>query len=243
MTTMPQTTAATEAHLNAALDRDALAAAFAAQGRLYVPELLAAGFAERIHACLRNETPYGVCLNADDQPRGLRNVTQQQLMALTQKTWGQVGLNGFRFLFEQHPLSLNGEAYPDAAHYWATVMRFINGPEFLGLMRHITGFAAIDFADAQATLYRPGHFLTAHDDEIAGTNRLAAYVLSFTRTWRPEWGGLLEFLDEKHHVSAGYLPDFNSLRLFRIPTSHHVSMVAPFATEGRYAITGWLRHR
>ena len=201
--------------------------------------------AQRIHACLKNETPYGLCLNADDAPRGLRNVTPQQRLALTQKTWSQVGLEGFRFrfLFEQHPLSLEGEPYGDPGHYWASMMRFLNGPDFLGLMRQVTGLEAIAFADAQATLYRSGNFLTAHDDEVAGTNRLAAYVMSFTEAWRPEWGGLLEFIDDDNRIAAGFMPDFNSLRLFRIPMSHHVSMVTPFAGVGRYSITGWLRAR
>jgi hypothetical protein len=229
--------------LNPALDRDALAREFAQLGRLHVPGLFTPASAARIHACLQNETPYGLSLNIDGAPRGLRGLTPQQQWALTQKAWSQVGLEGFRFLYDGHQLSLNGEPYADPAHYWAKVLAFLNGPEFLDLARAITGFDRIAFADAQATLYRSGHFLTAHDDEIEGTNRLAAYVISFTTAWRPEWGGLLEFIDGRHNIAAGYLPDFNSLKLFRIPMTHHVSMVAPFATTGRYSITGWLRAR
>ena len=77
--------------------------------------------------------------------------------------------------------------------------------------------------------------------EIA--NRLAAYVLSLTPRWRAEWGGLLEFIGADGHIAAGYVPNFNSLRLFRVPINHHVSCVAPFAMAGRYSITGWLRAR
>jgi Rps23 Pro-64 3,4-dihydroxylase Tpa1-like proline 4-hydroxylase len=120
---------------------------------------------------------------------------------------------------------------------------FLNSEEFLGFTRDITGIEAIEFGDAQATLYRSGHFLTAHDDNVPGTKRLAAYVMSFTPVWRPEWGGLLEFVDHTSQVDAGYVPGFNTLKLFRVPMTHYVSMVAPFATGSRYSITGWLRAR
>jgi len=41
-------------------------------------------------------------------------------------------------------------------------------------------------------------------------------------------------------VEEVWMPRFNSLALFRVPTPHIVSYVAPFATQPRYAITGWL---
>jgi Rps23 Pro-64 3,4-dihydroxylase Tpa1-like proline 4-hydroxylase len=229
--------------LSPALDRALLARTFAEQGRIHIADILTDAAAQRIHACLKDETPYGLCLNTGGAPRGLRNLTAQQRQENTRAAWKEVGLQEFRFLFDQHPLSLKGEPYADPGHYWATVMDFINGPDFLGLAREVTGMDAIAFADAQATLYRGGHFLTAHDDDNADTNRLAAYVLSFTSAWRPEWGGLLEFLDRNSRVSVGFMPDFNSLKIFRVPMTHYVSVVAPFAGVGRYSVIGWFRSR
>ena len=54
----------------------------------------------------------------------------------------------------------------------------------------------IDYADAQATRYEPGHFLTSHNDSVEGKNRLVAYVFNFTPGWHPDWGGNLMFYDE-----------------------------------------------
>lgn len=59
------------------------------------------------------------------------------------------------------------------------------------LIRDITGDRDIRFADAQATAFSPGDFLTGHDDRFAGKDRRAAYVLGLTPVWRLEWGGLL----------------------------------------------------
>ena len=97
--------------------------------------------------------------------------------------------------------------------------------------------------DAQATRYRPGDFLTAHDDDVAGKHRLYAYVLNFTPAWRPDWGGLLAFHDADGHVSEAYTPTFNALNIFRVPQQHAVTQVASFAGAQRLSITGWIRER
>jgi SM-20-related protein len=65
--------------------------------------------------------------------------------------------------------------------------------------------------------------------------------LNLTHQWRADWGGILNFLDADGHVAEGYVPAFNALNLFRVPQRHNVSYVAPFAMNGRYSITGWLR--
>ena len=229
--------------LNPELDRAALARDFERHGRINIQRLLTRPAAQRIHACLTEETSYSLVFNKTDERCDLAAPSPQQRRDESREAWRRVGISGFQYLFEQHTLSVHGEPYPDPGHYWASVMDFLNGPEFLGLMRQISGVERIAFADAQATLYRAGHFLTAHDDNNPGPNRLLAYVLSFTPSWRPEWGGNLEFLDGGGQIEAGFVPGFNSLRLFRVPMKHFVSCVAPYAQTGRYAITGWLRGR
>ena len=68
-------------------------------------------------------------------------------------------------------------------------------------------------------------------------------MLNFTPTWRADWGGILNFIDADGHISEGYTPAFNALNIFKVPQNHAVSMVTPFAREGRYSITGWLKYR
>ena len=229
--------------LNAALDRAALAGEFERHGRIQIQRVLTKAAAQRLHSCLTEETPYALFANMGEETREIANSTPAERQEFTKAAWRRVGLGAFQFLYDRHTLTLDGEAYPDPNHYLAQVTAFLNGPEFLGLARAVTGIKAIEFADAQATLYRAGHFLTAHEDNIPGPNRLVAYVLSLTASWRPEWGGLLEFINDAGQIEAGFVPSFNNLRLFRIPARHHVSCVAPFAQAGRYSITGWLRAR
>ena len=227
--------------LNPLLDCAALASDFQKHGRLRIESALDAPSANHLYHCLANETHYRLCVNLGGVSRALADLSPQERHACSMAAWREVGATGFQFLFDMHRLSLDGEPYPDANHHWAQVVAFLNGSAFLNFARSVTGLDNIAFADAQATCYRPGHFLTAHDDDTPGTKRLAAYVLNFTPMWRPEWGGLLEFLDGSSQVEAGYLPGFNSLKLFKVPKTHYVSAVAPFALAPRYSITGWLR--
>ena len=119
--------------------------------------------------------------------------------------------------------------------------RFLSSKPVVDFFRQITGAGDIGFADAQGTAYGPGHFLTAHDDDVDGKRRRAAYVFNLTPEWRVDWGGLLLFHAADGHVEEGYTPRFNALNIFAVPAVHSVSCVAPFAAHRRYSVTGWLR--
>ena len=151
--------------------------------------------------------------------------------------------DAFRYMFDTVRMgqdALMGEVLDTGLD---EVRRFLNSDAFLGFARDLTGDDRIVYADCMATRYLPGHFLTAHDDEAPGRDRLYAYVLNLTARWRADWGGMLLFLDEADHVAEGYMPAFNSLNIFKVPQRHDGDGVAPFAGEPRLAITGWLRAR
>lgn len=118
----------------------------------------------------------------------------------------------------------------------------LNSPAWLDLFRRITGDETAALVDGQATRYLPSQFLTGHDDDIKGKNRIAAYVLGLTPDWRTEWGGLLQFHDENGDVERGLAPRFNTINLFRVPRMHSVSPVSEFAGAPRLSFTGWVRH-
>jgi Rps23 Pro-64 3,4-dihydroxylase Tpa1-like proline 4-hydroxylase len=99
-------------------------------------------------------------------------------------------------------------------------------------------------ADAQATAYTPGDFLSLHTDSHVAEGWRVAYVLNFAPPdWKPDWGGYLNFFDADGDVVAGWRPRFNALNLLKVPQPHNVSYVPPFAPAERIAITGWFRDR
>lgn len=227
--------------LNPALDRAALGSAFRQKGRVHIPSVLTSRAAERLHRCLTNETTWSVTFNSGSDFLDVAYSTLEERSGLALGAMRRAA-SGFHYVFDNHRLSRNGEAYPDQAHYLARVVEFLNSAPVLGFVREITGLDAVAWTDAQATLYRPGDFLTMHDDRIGGHKRLAAYVLNMTPHWRAEWGGVLQFVDQSGHVDEGYVPAFNALNLFRVPMLHSVSQVAIFGGL-RYSITGWFHAR
>ena len=109
----------------------------------------------------------------------------------------------------------------------------------LDAVRRITGASTFDNVFAQATDYRPGHYLTRHLDDPKGELRKFAFVWGFTRTWDPDWGGLLQFYNDDAEPTYAYSPGFNTLDLFDVRHVHAVTLVAPFALHPRLAVSGW----
>jgi Rps23 Pro-64 3,4-dihydroxylase Tpa1-like proline 4-hydroxylase len=227
--------------LNPALDRAALTEEFRRKGRVHIASVLTPKSAERLQHCLAKETQWSVTFN---QGSDFMDVAYASLAERSKLAIGAMrrATSDFQYVFDNHRLSRNGEPYPESTHHLARIVEFLNSPPVLGFVRGVTGLGAIAWADAQATLYRPGDFLTLHDDRIGGHKRLAAYVLSMTPDWRAEWGGVLQFLDERGHIDEGYVPAFNALNLFRVPVLHSVSQVAIFGGM-RYSVTGWFHAR
>lgn len=150
---------------------------------------------------------------------------------------------GFQYLFDSYRISDEVEAGRLKQGPLADFFAGLNAPEMIARLRQMTGDDRIAYVDAQATRYRPGHFLTVHDDAQAGKDRLYAYVINLTPVWRADWGGLLMFLSEDGHVAEAFTPRWNALNILKVPQPHAVSVVAPFARGARFSITGWMRSR
>lgn len=231
--------------LNPLLDAEALAREFAARRRIHIPDLLAADAAARLFQHLRQRQDWRLVINQGEKLFELDREAQAALTpakaAALDSAVHKAAREGFQFRFENIRVP---DADPDrsaAATLLAEFARFLSTGTAREFLRTVTGHDNILFADAQATAYGPQHFLTAHDDEIAGKSRLAAYVYNLTPEWRADWGGLLMFHRANGHVEEAFTPRFNALNLFDVPQPHSVSYVVPYVPNRRYAVTGWLR--
>ena len=235
--------------LNPALDRAALAAAFAADGRVQIRDVLTPESALAVADLLANHTPWGISWQAGaDGPHKLR---REAAAALSQAEWQSIyaklgaaqAAGQFGFIYTQY------QAYDAHRDGWSAGPRHdqlftdMNSAQMLDLVREVTGLPQIIWADAQATLFGQQQFLSLHQD-ISDQGWLVAYVLSFaTLDWRPDWGGYLNFYNEDGDIELGLRPRFNTLNMFRVPRDHNVSFVPGFAPAGRFAVTGWFRDR
>lgn len=228
--------------LNPQLDPTRLAQDFACNGRVQVQDFLDQKSAETLHLCLRERSDWVQVLNANGKVFELSRDTRQQMSDVARADLDTAvyaqARSGFQYRYEAIRVPDNAQDRAASADPLAGFAQWMSTGAVRDLLRTIVGAPGMAFADAQATAYSPGDFLTAHDDAVEGKNRHAAYVLGLTPVWRMEWGGLLLF--HKPEL-AGFVPAFNTLNLFRVPQMHSVSEVTRAAAYRRYSITGWLR--
>lgn len=230
--------------LNPALDLQSLAVSYAHSSRLQVRNIFQDETAEAIFSEL-HELPWHLAYNEGTK---VHELSPQQLQTLTPAEAAKIRLAvdegaraGYQFLYNHYPVFSRYFRRDRESRPIFDVYEFLNSEKMIAFFRELTGVESIRWADCHATLYQAGHFLKFHTDENPKEQRLAAYVLNFTKVWGRDWGGLLQFWNKEFDVELAYRPVFNALNIFTVPTDHSVSVVAPYAPGQRFSITGWLR--
>ena len=230
--------------LNPSLDAERLASAYRTRRRLQIRDLLTEPSAEAVLGAIEM-LPWGLAYNDGNR---VVELDAKAVDRLSREEAGRVmagiherARSAYQFVYAYYPL-LTAYFTPGAERLAIFDMfEFINSAPFIDFIRKVTGLADIRWADGQATLFRAGHFLKYHTDESPNEQRLAAYVINMTKGWGRDWGGYLQFFDERYDVDQAYRPVFNAINIFTIPADHSVSMVSSYAPGNRYSITGWFR--
>lgn len=231
--------------LNPDLDVEALANEYAARRRVRVHGLLARPGIAELYEFLDGHDGWWQLINT---PRGIIELDRPTRARMSGKRRaaldGEVHEGarfGFQYRYEGLRVPDDADEVEGGEDPLAAFARLMSSETMINFLRQVTGSAEVAFTDGQATAYGPGDFLTGHDDDVPGKDRIAAYVFGMTPRWRPEWGGLLLFHADDEATVAGHVPRLNTLDLFAVPQNHSVSIVTPAAPTRRYAITGWLR--
>ena len=226
-------------------ERTTLRDQYRTQGIVRIPAFLAGERATELHQQLRDRGDWLQLFNSGDKLFELDRAARAALDDARQAALDQAiyagAREGFQYRYETIRVPDEEAARNASDDPLARLALDLSCGELRDLLREITGESAIRFADAQATAYSPGDFLTGHDDRFHGKDRLAAYVLGLTPVWRIEWGGLLVMHGDEETASRAYLPAMNVLTLFAVPQMHSVSEVTRAAAYRRYSVTGWLR--
>lgn len=230
--------------LHPRLDIAGLRARLRTHGRVQVEQFLQPDAATRLHDCLAQEVPWTLALRDAAGARTLpaadyAAMSPAAVDALLRDTATGAGGGAFRFAYDSYMMVRAYTEGRDPGLVLHRILEFLNTPPYLEFCRTLTGDPRIRRVNAQATRYRPGHFLRTHSDEDTNEGRLYAYVINLSRDWKADWGGLLQFTDPDGRVAETFLPRWNTLSLFAVPADHAVTMVMPWAERNRLAITGW----
>ena len=233
--------------LNNAIDVAAVRVKFAERGRVEIRDLLGPGEADALRKHLLERPDWSQVLNAGEGvyeiPRvDVSQLTAQQVAELDTRVI-DAARHGFQYRYESIRVPDDQAERERRGTLLDRFIAFMSSRPVLDLVAEITSADDLAFADGQATAYSHGHFLTAHDDDVSGKQRRAAYVFGLAPKWRAEWGGLLMFHGTDGNIEEAFAPAMGVLRLFAVPCLHSVSYVTPFAPEPRISVTGWLRAR
>lgn len=232
--------------LNPNIDRKALAAQYAADDRVRIPALLEEAVAERIRDICLRDVPWEYLTHVDGKnivipASDFERMNQGDANELYRKV-SSAASDGVGFFYCGYKIDRrHADTDSEDLRFLHDVFDFLSGDEMLGLIRDVTGRNDIRSADAQYTRYAPGQFLTRHRDAHDAEQRRLAYVLSFSKHWHPDWGGLLQFFEEDGTPRDAWIPTFNAMSLFDIRHIHSVTYVTPFALQPRLSLTGWFR--
>lgn len=237
--------------INDALDLTRWRVQLQRDGRVQVDDYLQPDAAQRLRTCLEYEVPWTLALCDASGAHTIDHAAYSAMdgAAVTQllsdtaagaRDDDAANDTGFRFAYDSYMMVSAYKEGRDPGLLLHRVLELFNSPEYIGFARALTGDDRIRRVNAQATRYRPGHFLRYHTDAESHEGRLYAYVLNLSRDWHADWGGLLQFIDNDGRVLDSFLPRWNTLSLFAVPAGHAVSLVAPWAAQDRLAITGWL---
>jgi Rps23 Pro-64 3,4-dihydroxylase Tpa1-like proline 4-hydroxylase len=213
---------------------------------VHLPDFLVPPGAEQVHRYLAQSAEWSLVLHDGSQVREATPEQRRHADEIWEREMAAFAYararEGFEFLYEHRRVSDDPRERAADPSPVARLVEFLNSPVFLEFARRLTGQPDIVRADAQATRYRPGDFLTQHDDfdKTGRKLRRAAYVFNLTPRWQPDWGGQLQFIGPDGHVAEAWVPRFNALNVFAVPQPHSVSIVSPFAAGARYSVTGWL---
>lgn len=232
--------------LSKSLDSETINQDFGRQGYVHIPDVLPTENAQRIYKSLLGETPWNLVFtdrgkHVDLLAAQLETMDAGQILKLQQTVYAQAQ-HDFQYCYQNYPIFDAYKAGLNKGHVLHKFYEWLNNEDFLEFARTATGAGDISFTDAQATRYKPGHFLTTHDDSHQEKNRRAAYIFNFTPDWSADWGGFLQLLDERDDIRFGLKPSFNTLNILAVPQRHNVGIVAPFAGGMCMSISGWLRY-
>lgn len=230
-----------EIELNDKLDWQALAEEFQVSKRIQIRDILKEECAERIWKCLTEETPWRWTYHDGEGPVVL---TADEIQAKTKEELEELHNGVLRratselsFIYKIYPMVEAYLAKDNPDFFLHRVLEFINSEHYLNFIRTVTGVPEIKRGNAHAACYCHNQFLSCHNDLVPEERRRAACVLNFSKDWKADWGGYMQFYDDDFNIELGLLPRFNALNMFLPPQDHSVSCVAPFAGSGRYTVT------
>jgi SM-20-related protein len=124
--------------------------------------------------------------------------------------------------------------------YITKLFQFLISEKFIKSLNEISDKNITELSEVFISKYEKNCFLDIHEDKNKGD---IAFVISLTKDWRIDYGGILHFLDDNGDIKNTFSPKFNNLIFFEVnnKSKHFVSSINNYVKNKRYCITGWYK--
>lgn len=234
--------------INPNLDLEKLKETFKNKGYVVINNYLKEDIAEELHNYFSYDMPsewWSIATFPAKNHKGveyLQNTEENEdnIIEARNHAIESFGKNLFSYAFHR---TLDNH-YDDCECTECQIRDFLNNKESHDFVSNVTDLKITGANEVFAACYVPGDFLSPHQDS---PNGIIGFVLQLTKDWKPQYGGLLHFLNDDGDVVENIeVPEFNSLTLFLLPEDkgklHYVSHVNPGVPEIRLSLTGWYRN-
>lgn len=231
--------------LNPDLDLKAISEEFQDTGSVFIKDYLNPQLAEKLYQCLEEGLDWSLYTTEgkeDYSAKELAALSPEAQAALIAKLPNRYTAD-FRISHSRFQIKKSLSEGITVPPVLLEVLESIESTEYIDLMKRITNDSTAKWVSSNVSWYEPGHFVTAHSDGTPDDSRVAAHILSLTKNWDKNWGGILNFCDNWGRVVSEKTPSFNTLGLFKVPKRHFVSVVNEEAKSARYALYGWVHRK
>ena len=228
--------------LNSDIDPDNFAATLQDKGFVQIHNFFSEETAVRLLDLIKANNTWYVAYNDGDNYyesplQDFNNMPPHLKQQFMTNIYSRAGTS-FQYLFNQYYITQAIEKGEEKGNPIHVMHDFVNADPFMNFIKKLTGENKIKYVESFVSSYRPGHFLTNHDD-THDNDRVVAYTIGMTKDWEKDWGGHLAFFDDDGNIKQALIPSFNTLSVFLIPQPHAVQFVAPFAKANRVSFLGW----
>jgi Rps23 Pro-64 3,4-dihydroxylase Tpa1-like proline 4-hydroxylase len=228
--------------LNKNLDTKQLAKAYKGKKRLQIPDFLEASEADQLYEVLTLKTPWQITYNDGKKAiwidvKEMENKIGRRIREMTNLIFGNATKGDFQYIRYARLLKENQTGMRPLDPVLVEIYDFLNGKDVSGFIKAVTG-KSIKEADAEAHWYNNDNFQTVGDGVHLSAKASIGFTLNLAKNWRADWGGITLFTGQDQHIAEVFIPKFNSLEIFEIPTNHFISMVTHYAGDFRISIAG-----
>lgn len=212
---------------------------FNGKKKLSIPHFLQLEFAELLYSHVIHEKNWTLATGIDATKYEKASIPSNEKINISQiKNVNNAFSNDhFSYIFYR---SMNNNP-KNMSYIEFLVRKTFSSQEFIERLNKITNLNLTQLTTLFLSKYKAGSFLSPHSDK--GNGRLA-FVLNLTKNWKPQYGGILHFMnDARTEITDSFVPQFNQFVIFYVPEqkgiSHFVSSVVQNVKYSRYSITGW----